>query len=83
MGCLGKKSQKVKISPLLKKCAGDILRFMLYFSTKLTNFDALKGQNQIFTCPEESVKFWQVWLHFEVTFLNEEAKQSYLCTTAM
>ena len=80
MGCLGK---KVKISPLLKKRAGHILRFKLYFSTKLTNFDALKGQNQIFTCPEKSVKFWQVWLHFEVTFLNEEAKQSYLCTTAM
>ena len=52
---------------------GHIIGVYYYFSTKLTNFDALKGQNQIFTCPEESVKFWQVWLHFEGTFFNEEA----------
>ena len=32
----------------------------LYFSTKLTKFDAVKGINRTNNCPKESVKFWMV-----------------------
>ena len=32
----------------------------LYFSTKLTKFDAVKGTNRTNNHPEESVKFWWV-----------------------
>ena len=32
----------------------------LYFSTKLTKFDAVKGTNGTYNHPEESVKFWWV-----------------------
>ena len=32
----------------------------LYFPTKLTKFDAVKGTNRTNNCPKESVKFWMV-----------------------
>ena len=38
-----------------------ILCFFCYRFSGMTNFDAVKGQNQIFTCPEEIVTFWWVW----------------------
>ena len=54
---------KVEIPSWLQNCDCRILLFDLYFSTRLTNFDALKGFNPIFTCPEEPVKFWWVYLN--------------------
>ena len=41
----------------------------LYFSTKLTKFDAVKGTNRTNNFTEDSVKFWMVsdnakWLRF-------------------
>ena len=46
----------------------------LYFSTRLTKFDAVKGSNRTYTCSEESVKFW--WLFDLILWakMDEEAK---------
>ena len=52
------RSQKAKIPSRLKNRDCRILLFDLYFSTTLTNFDALKGFNPFETCPEEPVKIW-------------------------
>ena len=54
------RSQKVENPSRLQNRVGRILLFEPYFSTRLTNFDALKGWDQNFTCPQEPVTFWWV-----------------------
>ena len=55
----------------------------LYFSTKLTKFDAVKGTNRTNNCPEESVKFWWVSDLIKWEEMDVEAKQPFLYTSAI
>ena len=55
----------------------------LYFSTKLTKFDAVKGTNRTYNFPEESVTFWWISDLFEWVEMHVEAKQPFLYTSAM
>ena len=55
----------------------------LYVSTKLTKFDAVKGTNQTYNCPQESVTFWWVSDLTKWVEIHVEVKQPYLYTNAI
>ena len=55
----------------------------LYFSTRLTKFDAVKGPNQTYTWPPESVEFlWVSDLIYGVK-IDEEAEFGLHYTTTI
>ena len=55
----------------------------LYFPTKSTMVDPVKGTNRTYNYPEESVKFWWVSDLIKWAEMDVRAKQPFLYTSAI